>query len=141
MTSLIERREMSDEQLEEKVEDAREELFNLRFQRASARLENTARLPIVRHELAQLLELLHKRQLAKNAATKYAPIADFLSGKEWTATAHFSYEDNAWLVNFADKKGINLASAKVNLNKTMPKKQKTSGQANISLVTSYEITR
>lgn len=141
MANLIELREMSDEQLEEKVEDAREELFNLRFQRASARLENTARLPIVRRELAQLLEILHKRQIAKSTAAQYTPIANVLSGKEWTATAHFSYEDNSWLVKFADKKGINLASATVNLNKAMPKKQKKTGQAKTILVTSYEITR
>ena len=37
MLNIVELREMSDDRLEEMVENAREEMFNLRFQKASAR--------------------------------------------------------------------------------------------------------
>ena len=58
MLNIVELREMSDDRLEEMMENAREELFNLRFQKASARLENYARLKQVRRELAQLQTVL-----------------------------------------------------------------------------------
>ncbi|MEJ2751222.1 MAG: 50S ribosomal protein L29, partial [Chloroflexota bacterium] len=44
MANIVEIREMSDDKLTQKIEDAREELFNLRFQKAFAQLDNHARL-------------------------------------------------------------------------------------------------
>ena len=54
MASIVELNQMSNDKLEKTLEEAREELFNLRFQVASARLENTARLKQVRREVAQV---------------------------------------------------------------------------------------
>ncbi len=41
---------------------SREEMFNLRFQQATAQLENHSRVKIVRREIAQIETVLHMRQ-------------------------------------------------------------------------------
>ena len=51
MASIVELRDTSEDELEEMLENAREELFNLRFQHASARLEDFSRLRKVRREI------------------------------------------------------------------------------------------
>ncbi|MBP6788366.1 MAG: 50S ribosomal protein L29, partial [Candidatus Promineofilum sp.] len=51
MAGIVELNQMSNDKLEKTVEDAREELFNLRFEIASARLENTGRLRQVRRQV------------------------------------------------------------------------------------------
>ena len=43
-------RELSNEQLAEKLKEARAELFNLRFQMATSQLDNTARVGVVKKE-------------------------------------------------------------------------------------------
>jgi large subunit ribosomal protein L29 len=68
MANIVELREMSDDKLEELLENAREEMFNLRFQKASARLENTTRIREVRREIAQFETVLNMRQQAIAAA-------------------------------------------------------------------------
>ncbi len=50
-------RELSAEDVDRKVAEARQELFNLRFQHATGALENTSRLTGVRRELARLLTI------------------------------------------------------------------------------------
>ena len=45
---------MSDDQVSEEIERLRKEQFNLRFQRASGQLENTARVRQVRRDIARL---------------------------------------------------------------------------------------
>jgi large subunit ribosomal protein L29 len=45
--------DMDDARLVEFVDDARKELFNLRFQHATGQLENTARLKLVKKDLAR----------------------------------------------------------------------------------------
>lgn len=124
MANIVELRGMSDAKIEEMLENAREEMFNLRFQKASARLEDHSRLKHVRREIAQLETVLHMRQLAKETAAADPTIAAVLADKEWTATARFSYEDTAWLVEFADADGNELVTALVNLNKARLKGRK-----------------
>ncbi|MFM7247815.1 MAG: 50S ribosomal protein L29 [Actinomycetota bacterium] len=48
-------REMSPDDVAKQVADARQELFNLRFQHATGALEDTSRLNLARRELARLL--------------------------------------------------------------------------------------
>ncbi len=122
MASIVELNQMSNDKLEKTLEEAREELFNLRFQKASARLENTARLRQVRREVAQVETVLHQRQLAADVAAAEPAIAEQLRDKEWQANARFVYEDSAWQVEFNEKGGKKLATAWVNLNKAQPKK-------------------
>ena len=140
MASIVELREMTTAKLETKLEDAREELFNLRFQRASGRLEDYSRRREVRREIAQLQELLHKRQLAAEVAAQHPQVASVLAGKTWSAVASFSYEDSAWNVQFTDDDGRDLASAKVNLNQAKPSGRRARrNKPQSQLVTSYVI--
>ncbi len=50
-------RELSSDDIARKVAEARQELFNLRFQHATGALENTSKLTGVRRELARLLTI------------------------------------------------------------------------------------
>ena len=123
MASIVELNQMSNDKLEKTLEEAREEMFNLRFQIASARLENTARLRQVRRQVARVETVLHQRQLATDAAVAEPTIAERLNGQEWQANARYVYEDSAWQVEFNDKGGKKLATAWVNLNKAQSKKK------------------
>lgn len=116
MAHIVELREMSDEQLEDRLEHSREEMFNLRFQQASARLQDTARLKTVRREIAQIKEVLHKRRLAVDAAAEQPEISAALEGRKWDGRARYIYEDTSWEVTFLDLDGSEVAVATVNLN-------------------------
>lgn len=56
-------RNLSQAELARRLDDAHQELFNLRFQRAAGQLKNTARLSQVRHEIARLRTILREREL------------------------------------------------------------------------------
>jgi large subunit ribosomal protein L29 len=53
---------MSDEQLDEKLHETRQELFNLRFQSATGALENSARVRLAKREIARILTVMHERE-------------------------------------------------------------------------------
>ena len=54
-------RELSDEELDRRLADSRENLFNLRFQMATGALENTARIAIAKREIARILTVQAER--------------------------------------------------------------------------------
>jgi large subunit ribosomal protein L29 len=54
-------RDLSDEELEEKLHERRQELFNLRFQSATGALENSARLRLAKREIARILTVRNER--------------------------------------------------------------------------------
>jgi large subunit ribosomal protein L29 len=54
-------REMTDEELERRLAESREELFNLRFQAATGALENTARLALTKRDIARILTIQAER--------------------------------------------------------------------------------
>ena len=56
--------ELTDEELAKKVEEGRDELFNLRFQMATSQLDNTARVKNVKKDIARLLTEQRARQIA-----------------------------------------------------------------------------
>ena len=56
-------RELNDEELIEKLREAKEELFNLRFQVATGQLSNNRRLRLVRQEIARIYTVLREREL------------------------------------------------------------------------------
>lgn len=60
-------RELTDEQLAQKLEDG-SELFNLRFQMATSQLDNTARVKAVKRDIARVQTELRARQLAASKA-------------------------------------------------------------------------
>jgi large subunit ribosomal protein L29 len=140
MANIVELREMSDVKLEEILENAREEMFNLRFQHAGARLADPFSLRKLRRQIAQLETVLHMRRLAVDAALSEPEIAAALEDRRWDATAEFNYEESAWIVNFSDPDGGNLASATVNLNKKQPRgRRQRATKHQPRLVTTYEI--
>jgi large subunit ribosomal protein L29 len=53
---------MTDEELENRLADTRQELFNLRFQGATGALENTARLRLAKREIARILTIRNDRE-------------------------------------------------------------------------------
>ena len=55
-------RELSAEDLQAKLKEAREELFNLRFQMATSQLDNTARIKQVKKDIARLQTEKRARQ-------------------------------------------------------------------------------
>ena len=55
-------RTRSVDELTEEVETLGKEIFNLRFQRASGQLENTARVRQVRRDIARIKTILGERQ-------------------------------------------------------------------------------
>ncbi len=62
-TTASELRELSDEDLLGKLREAKEELFNLRFQAATGQLENNNRLKVVRKDIARIYTLMREREL------------------------------------------------------------------------------
>jgi large subunit ribosomal protein L29 len=62
-TTASELRELSDEDLVIKLSEAKEELFNLRFQAATGQLENHGRLKAVRKDIARIYTLMREREL------------------------------------------------------------------------------
>jgi large subunit ribosomal protein L29 len=62
-TSAAELRALSGEDLEDKLKEAKEELFNLRFQNATGQLDNSARLKTVRREIARIYTVMREREL------------------------------------------------------------------------------
>ncbi len=118
MLSIVELRDMSDEKLDEMLENSREEMFNLRFQHASARLDDLSQLKRVRREIAQLETVLNQRELAVADALKQIDVMAAVEGHDdWSAEVHFSYEESAWEVTFFDDNDDELIDTKVDLNK------------------------
>ena len=62
-SSAVELRELPDDELYVRIESAKEELFNLRFQLATGQLDNTARLKELRHDVARLATVLREREI------------------------------------------------------------------------------
>jgi large subunit ribosomal protein L29 len=56
-------REMTDNELTDKLREAKEELFNLRSQMATGQLANNRRLRVVRQEIARVYTVLREREL------------------------------------------------------------------------------
>jgi large subunit ribosomal protein L29 len=57
-------RDLDDEALVARLAEAREELFNLRFQNATGQLTNTARIADVKREIARCLTETRSREIA-----------------------------------------------------------------------------
>jgi large subunit ribosomal protein L29 len=56
-------RAMSDEELAESLENARQEVFNLRIQHAIGQLADTSRMAQVRHDIARMLTVKREREI------------------------------------------------------------------------------
>jgi large subunit ribosomal protein L29 len=56
-------RELSDEELQERVAEYKSELFNLRFQLATGQLENPMRIKEVKKDIARIKTIIRQREL------------------------------------------------------------------------------
>jgi large subunit ribosomal protein L29 len=54
-------RDLTNDELEHRLADTRQELFNLRFQAATGALENHARVTLAKREIARILTVQHER--------------------------------------------------------------------------------
>ncbi len=61
-------RELGPEEMQSKVDDLREELFNLRFQHGTGQLENTQKLKQTKKDIARLKTIM--REVALNKDTQ-----------------------------------------------------------------------
>jgi large subunit ribosomal protein L29 len=55
-------RDLSDEELERRLAEGRENLFNLRFQLATGALENSARIQLAKRDIARILTVRAERE-------------------------------------------------------------------------------
>ena len=62
-TTTGELRNLADEELLAKLREAKEELFNLRFQAATGQLESHGRLRAVRKDIARIYTIMREREL------------------------------------------------------------------------------
>jgi large subunit ribosomal protein L29 len=62
-TKALDLRSLEDDELVSKLREAKEELFNLRFQAATGQLENHGRLRAVRKEIARIYTVMREREL------------------------------------------------------------------------------
>ncbi|MBI1759720.1 MAG: 50S ribosomal protein L29 [Actinobacteria bacterium] len=67
-TSPAELRELPEEELASRLREAKEELFNLRFQMATGQMDNNRRLRTVRHEIARIYTIQRERELGLSVA-------------------------------------------------------------------------
>ena len=56
-------RELPEDELHTRLDSAKEELFNLRFQLATGQLDNPMRIKEVRHSIARIMTVLTEREL------------------------------------------------------------------------------
>jgi large subunit ribosomal protein L29 len=63
-TAMSELRDMDDDELVTRLVEARQELFNFRFQHVTGQLDNYSRLGQVRREIARINTLLREREIA-----------------------------------------------------------------------------
>ena len=67
-SKAAELRELPDDELVTRMESAKEELFNLRFQSATGQLESHGRLKAVRRDIARIYTILRERELGIRTA-------------------------------------------------------------------------
>jgi len=81
MSKASELREMNDDELGTRLAEARQELFNLRFQHVTGQLDNYSRLGQLRRDIARIETLLRASEIT--AAEEAEAAAD----AEWNAAA------------------------------------------------------
>ena len=64
MATATELRELDDDELETRLAEAKQELFNMRFELATGQRDNTARISDVRRDIARIKTLLREREIA-----------------------------------------------------------------------------
>ena len=60
----VDLRKLSYAELQEQLDESKEELFNLRFQIATNQLDNTARIKAVRRQVARIKTMMREQEIA-----------------------------------------------------------------------------
>jgi large subunit ribosomal protein L29 len=66
-SKAAELRDLTDEQLLERAESAKEELFNLRFQLATGQLDDSSMIKKLRHDVARIATVIRERAIEEKA--------------------------------------------------------------------------
>ena len=82
MTKAKELRELTLDELEQKLVESKHELFNLRFQLATGKQDNSARLGQVRREIARIATLLREREIEAAEAAEAARGEELMADDE-----------------------------------------------------------
>ena len=61
-------RDLSTQELEDKIKDLKEELFNLRFQNATNQLDNPMRIASVKKDIARVKTVLKEKELGSHTS-------------------------------------------------------------------------
>ena len=72
---MSELREMATEELEKRLAELSEDLFHLRFQKATAQLRNTAKLGGTKRDRARVLTVLSERKAGSDRPTSTPEVA------------------------------------------------------------------
>jgi large subunit ribosomal protein L29 len=70
MTKASELRELTDDVLELRLAEAKDELFKLRFGHATGQLDDVTRLPLARREIARMHTLRRQREIEAHEAMR-----------------------------------------------------------------------
>jgi large subunit ribosomal protein L29 len=70
MATASELRALDDVELETRLGEAKQELFNMRFELATGQRDNTARIGQVRRDIARIKTLLREREIAAAEAAE-----------------------------------------------------------------------
>ncbi len=62
-------RDMSRDEMEQRLVEVKEELFNLRFQNATGQLDNYKRIRELRHDVARIKTIMRQQDIAAVEAT------------------------------------------------------------------------
>ena len=73
-SKAAELRDLPSDELLARIDAAKEELFNLRFQLATGQLDNPARMRVVRHDVARTLTVLRERHLEAELEAELARV-------------------------------------------------------------------
>jgi large subunit ribosomal protein L29 len=79
---ITELREMSDDELVTRLGEARQELFNLRFQHVTGQLDNYSRLGQLRKDIARIETLLREKEIAAAEAAEAEADAEWQAANE-----------------------------------------------------------
>ncbi len=82
MATTSELRDMTDDELRTRVADARQELFNLRFQHVTGQLDNYARLGQLRKDIARMETILRENEIAEAEAAEARADAEWQAAQE-----------------------------------------------------------
>ena len=81
-SKAAELRDLPADELLARIDAAKEELFNLRFQLATGQLDNPARMKVVRHEVARIATVLREQQIEEDLDHIAALQAEAADGPE-----------------------------------------------------------